>query len=48
MYLKILQNFCCLVVFENRANTLIGHEENFVNFKFLEGQFWKEKPSFVH
>ena len=32
MYLKILQNFRCLVVFENRPNTPIGHEENFVNF----------------
>ena len=46
MCLKIVQKLRCLVAFQQ--NALIGRDENFVNFKFLEGQFCKEKPSFVH
>ena len=46
MYLKIVQKLRGLVAFQQ--NAVIGRDENFVNFKFLEGQFCKEKPSFVH
>ena len=34
----------CLVTFQNRPGAPIGRYEN---FEFLEGQFCKEKPSFV-
>ena len=46
MYLKILQKVRCLVAFQNRPSAPIGRDENSVYFKFLEGQFYKEKPSF--
>ena len=48
MYLKILQELRCLVAFQNRPNALIGRDENFVNFEFLERRFCKEKPSIFH
>ena len=48
MYLKILQKLGCLVAFQNRPSAPIGRDENSVHFKFLEGQFYKEKPSFVN
>ena len=47
MYLKTFQKLGCLVAFQNRPSALIGCEENFVNFEFLDGQFCKEEPSFV-
>ena len=46
--LKILQKLGCLVAFLNRPSAPIGRDENFVYFKFLEEQFYKEKPSFVN
>ena len=48
MYLKTFQKSGCLVAFQNRPSAPIGCEENLVNFEFLEGQFCKEEPSFVH
>ena len=48
MYLKILQKLLCLVAFQNRLSAPISHDENSVYFKFLEGQFYAEKPSFVN
>ena len=48
MYLKILQKLRCLVAFQNRPSAPIGRDENLVNFEFIEGQFCKEKASFVH
>ena len=48
MYLKILQKLRCLVAFQNRQSASIGRDENSVYFKFFEGQFYKEKPSFVN
>ena len=48
MYLKTFQKLGCLVAFQNRPSALIGCEENFVNFEFLDGQFCREEPSFVH
>ena len=49
MYLvKILQKLRCLVAYQNRPSPPIGRDENSVYFKFLEGQFYKEKPSFVN
>ena len=47
MYLKILPKLRCLVAFQNRPSAPIGHDEKFVYFTFLEGQFYKEKPSLV-
>ena len=41
MYLKTLQKLRCLVAFQNRPSAPIGRDED---FKFLEGQFCKEKP----
>ena len=46
--LKILQKLRCLVAFLNRPSAPIGRDENSVYFKFLEEQFYKEKPSFVN
>ena len=48
MYLKILPKLRCLVAFQNRGSAPIGRDEKFVYFKFLGGQFHKEKPSFVN
>ena len=48
MYPNILHKLRCLVAFQNRPSASIGRDEKFVNFEFLEGQFCKEKPSFVH
>ena len=48
MYLKILQKLRCLVAFQFKQSASIGRDENSVYFKFLEGQFYKEKPSFVN
>ena len=48
MYLRTFRKLGCLVAFQNRPSAPIGCEENFVNFEFLEGQFCKEEPSFVH
>ena len=45
MYVKILS---CLVAFQNRPSAPIGRVETFVDFEFLEGQFCKQKPSFLH
>ena len=36
------------MAFQNRRRASIGRDENFVYFEFLEGQFYKEKPSFVN
>ena len=36
------------MAFQNAPSAPICRNENFVNFKFLEGQFYKEKPSFVN
>ena len=48
MYLKILPKLRCLLAFQNRPSAPIGRDEKFVYFTFLEGQFYKEKPSFVN
>ena len=48
MYMKILPKLRCLLAFQNRPSTPIGRDEKFVYFTFLEGQFYKEKPSFVN
>ena len=45
---ELLQKLLWLVAFRKRPSASIGHVENFVYFKFLEGQFYKEKPSFVN
>ena len=45
MYLKILQKLRCLMAFQNRPSAPIGRDENFVYFEFLEGQFYRGKPS---
>ena len=37
----------CLVAFQNRPSALISCDENFLYFEFLEGQFYRKKPSFV-
>ena len=37
MYLKILSKRRCLIAFQNRPSALMGRDENFVNFEFLEG-----------
>ena len=47
IYLKILQKLRCLMAFQNRPGAPIGRDENVVYFEFLEGQFYKEKRSFV-
>ena len=46
MYLKILQKLRRLASVSKQAKR--SDDGNFVNFEFLEGQFCKEKPSFVH
>ena len=33
------------MAFQNRSSAPIGRDENFVYFEFLEGQFYKGKPS---
>ena len=48
MDLKILQKLRCLVAFQNRPSALIGRDESFMYFGFLEGQFYKENPFFVN
>ena len=48
IYLKILQKLRCLVAYQNRPSAPIGRDENSVHSKFLKGQFYKEKPSFVN
>ena len=48
MYLKILQKLRCLVAFQNGPSAPIGRDQNFAYFKFLEGQFYKEKSSFIN
>ena len=36
------------MAFQNRPSASIGRDENLVYFEFLEGQFYKEKRSFVN
>ena len=47
MYLKILQKLRCLVAFQNKQSAPIGRDKNSVYFKFLEGQFYKARKTFL-